>query len=63
MLFDKPYNFQILSLNNLASSTTLVFFVVGIKCAIFVNLSTTTRIKSYSCVKGNFVMKSVLIYI
>jgi len=44
--------------NNLASPSTNVFSIVGMKCAIFVNLSTTTRIKSYPCANGNLVMKS-----
>jgi len=48
MLFDSPCSFQILSLNNHARPFALVFFIVGIKYAIFVNLSTTTKIKLYS---------------
>ena len=56
-------NFQILSLNNCASSSTLVLSIVGTKCAIFVNLSTTTKIESYPCTKGNFIMKSALIWV
>ena len=37
-------NFQMLSLNN---SSMLVLSVVSMKCTIFVNLSTTTKIESY----------------
>ena len=40
-------NFQILSLNSHASPSALVHSVVGTKCAIFVNLSTTAKIESY----------------
>ena len=56
------YNFHILFLNNLASFSTNVFSVVGIKCTIFVNLSTTTKIELYSCTNSNLVMKSAEIY-
>ena len=52
-----------LSLNNLASPSTDVLFVVGIKWTIFVNLSTTTKIKSYSCANGSLVIKSANIYV
>jgi len=52
-----------LSLNNLASPSADVLFVVGIKWTIFVNLSTTTKIKSYSCANGSLVMKSANICI
>ena len=62
MLSDRPCNFHILSLNNHANPSTDVFSVVGIKCTILVNWSTTTRIESYSCAKGNLVMKSADIY-
>ena len=51
-------NFYMLSLNNIASSSTNVFFVVEIKYTIFVNLSTTTKIESYPCVSSNLVIKS-----
>ena len=40
-------NFQMLSLNNCANPSALILSVVGIKCVIFVNLSTTTKIESY----------------
>ena len=56
------YNFHILFLNNLASFSTNVFSVVGIKCTIFVNLSTTTKIELYPCTNSNLVMKSAEIY-
>jgi len=45
MLSGSLCSFQILSLNNCARPFVLVLSVVGIKCAIFVNLSTTTKIK------------------
>jgi len=61
MLSSSLCNFQILFLNNYASLSALVLSVVGTKCTIFVNLSTTTKIESYPCAKGNFVMKSALI--
>jgi len=47
-----------LSLNNLASSSTNVFSVVGIKCTIFVNLLTNTKIELYPCASSNLVIKS-----
>jgi len=61
ILSGNPCSFQTLSLNKHANPSALVFSVVGIKCPIFVNLSTTTKIESYPCAKGNFVMKSALI--
>ena len=61
ILSGNPCSFQMLSLNKHANPSALVFSVVGIKCPIFVNLSTTTKIESYPCAKGNFVMKSALI--
>jgi len=61
ILFGSPCSFQMLSLNDHASSFALVLSVVGTKCTIFVNLSTTTKIELYPCTKGNFVIKSVLI--
>ena len=57
------YNFYILSLNSLASSSADVFSVVEIKWTIFVNLSTTTEIESYSWASGNLVIKSTKIYV
>jgi len=48
ILVDRLCNFHILSLNNLANLSADVFSVVGIKCTIFVNLLTTTKIESYS---------------
>jgi len=47
MLSGSPCNFQMLSLNSRASPSALVLSVVGTKCAILVNLSTTTKIVSY----------------
>ena len=52
-----------LSLNSHANPSALILSVVGIKCAIFVNLSTITKIESYPCVKGNFVIKSALMWV
>ena len=49
-----------LSLNSCASPSVLVLSVVDIKYAIFINLSTITKIESYSYAKDNFVMKSIL---
>jgi len=63
MLSGSPCNFQILSLNNHANPSVLVFSMVDMKCTIFVNLSTTTKIESYPCTKGNFVMKFALIWV
>jgi len=60
-LSGSPCSFQTLSLNKRANPSVLVLSVVGIKCPIFVNLSTTTKIESYPCAKGNFVIKSALI--
>ena len=47
-----------LSLNNLASPSANVLSIVEIKWTIFVNLSITTKIKSYSCANSSLVMKS-----
>ena len=47
MLSGSPCNFQTLSLNSQASPSALVLSIVDMKCAIFVNLSTTTRIELY----------------
>jgi len=63
MLSGSPYSFQTLSLNSYARPSILVLSIVGMKCAIFVNLSTTTKIESYSCTKGNFVIKSMLMLV
>jgi len=60
ILSGNPCSFQMLSLNRRVNPSMLVFSVVGIKCSIFVNLPTTTRIALYPCTKGNFVMKSAL---
>ena len=62
VLLGSLYNFHILFLNNLASFSTNVFSVVEIKCTIFVNLSTTTKIELYPCTNSNLVMKSAEIY-
>jgi len=51
-----------LSLNNLASPSANIFFIVEIKCTIFVNLLTTTKIELYPCASSNLVMKSTEIW-
>ena len=63
ILSGSPCNFQMLSLNNCANPFVLIFSVVGIKYAIFVNLFTTTKMELQPCAKGNFVMKSILIWV
>ena len=47
MLSDSLCSFQILFLNSHTSPSMLVLSVVDTKCAIFVNLSTTTKIELY----------------
>ena len=46
MLSGSLCSFQTLSLNRCVNPSALVLSVVGIKCPIFVNLSTTTRMGS-----------------
>ena len=58
MLSGNPCSFHTLSLNNLANPSADVFSVVGIKWTILVSRSTTSRILSYPCAKGNLVIKS-----
>ena len=58
ILLGRPCNFHMLSLNNLTSPSTIILSVVGIKCTILANQSTTTRIESYLCTNSNLVMKS-----
>jgi len=58
MLSGSPCNRHTLSLNNFASPSAVVFSIVGTKCAIFVNQSTTTKILSYPWASGNLVIKS-----
>ena len=41
----------------------LVLSIVGMKCTIFGNLFTTTKIVLYPCVKDNFVIKSALMWV
>ena len=62
ILSDNPYNFHTLSLNSLANPFADVFSIVGIKCTIFVNLLTNTRIELYPCASSNLVMKSAEMY-
>ena len=57
ILSDNPCNFHTLSLNNLANSSADIFSIVEIKCTIFVNLLTTTKIESYPCASSNLVIK------
>ena len=47
MLSSNPCNFHMLFLNSLVNSSADIFSVVGMKCTIFVSLSTTTKIESY----------------
>ena len=51
-----------LSLNNLASLSAIVFSIVATKCDIFENLLHTTKIESWPFDIGNFVIKSTNIY-
>ena len=60
ILSGNPCNFHMLSLNNHTNPTANVFSVVGIKCAILVRQSHTTKIVLYPCTSGNFTMKSAL---
>jgi len=46
ILSGSPCNFQMLSINNYTNPSVLVLSVVDIKYAIFVNLSTTTKMES-----------------
>ena len=57
ILLGNLYSFHTLSLNNCANPSAEVFFIVGIKYTIFVNLLTTTKIESYPWAKGNLVIK------
>ena len=55
-------NFYTLFLNNFTNFFTIIFSVVTTKCDIFKNLLHTTKIKSWSFVISNFIMKSTNIY-
>ena len=63
ILSGSPCNFYTLSLNSLASPSTDIFSVVGMKWTIFVNLSTTTKIELYPWTSSNLVIKPAEIYI
>ena len=63
ILLGSPCNFHTLSLNSLASPSTNIFSIVGMKWTIFVNLSTTTKIESYPWANSNLVIKSAEICI
>jgi len=52
-----------LSQNNLTTSFAEVFSIVGTKYAIFVILSHTTNILSYSYASSSFVMKSAEMWV
>src|SRR6195952_1100050 len=54
-----PWSFHISWRNVSATSLVVAFSLSPIKCAIFVNRSTTTMIWVYSCDSGRWVMKSV----
>ena len=58
MLSGRPCNFHTLSLNNLANPSADVFSVVSMKWTILVSRSTTTKILSYPCARGNLAIKS-----
>ena len=51
------YSFQMLSLNNHASSSIVVPSIIATKYAIFDNLSHTTSIASFPTTNGNLVIK------
>ena len=52
-----------LSQNNLVTPYTKVFSIIGMKYAIFVILSHTTNILSYSYASSSFVIKSADMYV
>src|ERR1700704_1603345 len=54
-----PWSFHISRRNVSATSLAVAFSLSPIKCAIFVNRSTTTMIWVYPCDSGRWVMKSV----
>jgi len=56
-LFSNLCNLYTLSLNNLASPSADVLFIIAIKWVIFDNLSKTTKIISFSTTNSNFVIK------
>ena len=58
ILSGNSYNFHILFLNNHANPFANVLSIVGIKCTIFIDLSTTTKIELYPWAKGSLVIKS-----
>ena len=62
-LSGNPYNFHILSLNNLTNFSAIIFSIVIIKYNILKNLSHTTKIELWSLDTGNFIIKSTNIYI
>ena len=59
-LSSNPCNFQILSLNSLASPFANILSIVATKCVILDNLLQTTRIASFPATNGNFVIKSTI---
>ena len=60
MLSGNPYNFHILSLNNLTNSSADVPFVVATKYIILDNLLQTTRMVFFLATNGNFIIKSTI---
>ena len=63
ILSGNPYSFYILSLNNLTNPSAKISSVMATKCAIFDNLSYTTRIVSFSVTSSSLVIKSTIKYI
>jgi len=57
------YSFYILFLNNLTNPSAKVSSVMATKCAIFDNLSHTTRIVSFSVTSSSLVIKSIIKYV
>ena len=57
MLSKNSCNFYMLSLNNLANSSTDICSIIATKCVIFNNLLHTTKITSFPANNSNFMMK------
>ena len=57
------YNFHMLFLNHLASSSANVLSIIATKCIILDNLLHTTKIVFFSLINSNFVIKSTIKYI
>jgi hypothetical protein len=59
MVLGRPCSLNTSLKNNLATCATLKSVAMGKKCEKFVNLSTTTKMKSFPYALGNPVMKSM----